>query len=279
MYRITKVLNHNAVLALHLQDGHEDLVVGKGAGFGRKPGERVEFSPDVTVYVLAEKCDRGNPRELVKRIDPIYLNIANGIVLAAKAAFGNIDTSILIPLADHIAFAAQRISKNNPMSNPLTPDIKALFPQEFEVARRGGDMIREQTGLVFSDDELGYIALHVHSSLESMHVSQAMQTAAIIRECIQLVQKETGVTLDVHSLSYDRLMSHIKYMAARLLKGERLSMDVNTIMRQTCPQAYDIAQEICQQLQRSLGRQVDESETGYLAMHIQRVLQMEGAVL
>ena len=68
------------------------------------------------------------------------------------------------------------------MSNPLTPDIKALFPQEFEVARRGGDMIREQTGLVFSDDELGYIALHVHSSLESMHVSQAMQTAAIIRE-------------------------------------------------------------------------------------------------
>ena len=84
MYRITKVLNHNAVLALHLQDGHEDLVVGKGAGFGRKPGERVEFSPDVTVYVLAEKCDRGNPRELVKRIDPIYLNIATGIVLAAK---------------------------------------------------------------------------------------------------------------------------------------------------------------------------------------------------
>lgn len=89
--------------------------------------------------------------------------------------------------------------------------------------------------MVFSDDELGYIALHVHSSLESMQVSQAMQTAAIIRECVDLVQQETGVVIDVSSLSYNRLMSHIKYMAARLIKGEKLSMDVNTISASPAP--------------------------------------------
>ena len=132
--------------------------------------------------------------------------------------------------------------------------------------------------MVFSDDELGYIALHVHSSLESMQVSQAMQTAVIIRECVDLVQQETGVVIDVSSLSYNRLMSHIKYMAARLIKGEKLSMDVNTIMRQSCPKAFDIAQEICRQLERSLGRQVDEAEVGYLAMHVQRVFSTEPSV-
>lgn len=278
MYRITKVLNHNAVLAQNLDDRQENLVVGKGAGFGRKPGERVDFSGEVTVYQLSQKCDRGNPRELVKRIDPIYLSIANSIILDARKAFGQVDTSILVPMADHIAFAAQRISKNAPLSNPLTPDIKALFPQEYEVAARGGELIRQQTGVVFSDDELGYIALHVHSSLESMQVSQAMQTAAIIRECVDLVQQETGVVIDVSSLSYNRLMSHIKYMAARLIKGEKLSMDVNTIMCQSCPKAFDIAQEICRQLERSLGRQVDEAEVGYLAMHVQRVFSTEPSV-
>lgn len=88
MYRITKVLNHNAVLAQNLDDRQENLVVGKGAGFGRKPGERVDFTGEVTVYQLSQKCDRGNPRELVKRIDPIYLSIANSIILDARKTFG-----------------------------------------------------------------------------------------------------------------------------------------------------------------------------------------------
>ena len=277
MYRITKILNHNTVLALNQEDNRENLVMGKGVGFGRKPGERVDFTPDATVYQLSQKCDRGNPRDLIKRIDPLYLNIANAIILDAKNAFGQVDTSILIPMADHIAFAAQRIRKNAPIGNPLTPDIKALFPDEFQVASRGGDLIFEQTGLRFSDDELGYIALHVHSSLESMQVSQAMQTAGIIRECVELVQQATGVTLNVSSLSYNRLMSHIKYMAARLLKGERLSMDVNHIMRVSCPRAFDISEAICRQLERTLSRRVDEAEIGYLAMHVQRVFDTESS--
>lgn len=276
MYRITKILNHNTVLALNQEDNLENLVMGKGVGFGRKPGEQVDFAPDATVYQLSQKCDRGNPRDLVKRIDPLYLNIANAIILDAKNTFGQVDTSILIPMADHIAFAAQRIRKNAPIGNPLTQDIKALFPDEFQVARRGGDLILEQTGLRFSDDELGYIALHIHSSLESMQVSQAMQTAGIIRTCVDLVQQAAGVTLDVNSLSYNQLMSHIKYMAARLLKGERLSMDVNHIMQQSCPGAFDISQKICRQLEQTLGQQVDEAEIGYLAMHVQRVFDTEG---
>lgn len=277
MYRITKILNHNTVLALNQEDNLENLVMGKGVGFGRKPGERVDFAPDATVYQLSQKCDRGNPRDLVKRIDPLYLNIANAIILDAKNTFGLVDTSILIPMADHIAFAAQRIQKNAPIGNPLTQDIKALFPDEFQVARRGGDLIAEQTGLRFSDDELGYIALHIHSALESMQVSQAMQTAAIIRTCVDLVQQAAGVTLDVNSLSYNHLMSHIKYMAARLLKGERLSMDVNHIMRVSCPRAFDISEEICRQLERTLGHPVDEVEIGYLAMHVQRVFDTESS--
>ena len=89
---------------------------------------RVDFTPDATVYQLSQKCDRGNPRDLIKRIDPLYLNIANAIILDAKNAFGQVDTSILIPMADHIAFAAQRIRKNAPIGNPLTPDINSPLP-------------------------------------------------------------------------------------------------------------------------------------------------------
>lgn len=250
--------------------------MGKGAGFGKKPGERVGCFPNtVTAYELAQTSDHGNPRDLVRRIDPLYLAIADRIVAEAQKVFGSIDTSILIPMADHIAFAAQRVRKNAPISNPLTTDIRALFPQEFQVAEAAREIIRKQAGVVFSDDELGYIALHIHSSLESMQVSQAMQTARIIRECVEMVQKETGISMDISSLSYNRLMTHIKYMAARILKGEKLHVDVNHIMKETCPRAFHIAGQICRQLQDTLQQPVDEIEVGYLAMHIERVFEME----
>lgn len=275
MYRVTKVLNHNTVLAFDTGDHQEKLVLGKGVGFGRKVGERTTFSPEVTVYLLVEQ-GRGDPKDLVKHIDPVYLDLANRIVQAARSKFGEIDTSILLPLADHIAYAAKRIRKNEIISNPLTDDIRALFPEEYDVACQSHDQILEATGLDFSPDELGYIALHIHSSLDSMRVSQAMQMAALVRECVELVQRETEMSIDTHSLSYNRLMTHIKYMAARILKGEKLSMDVNAFMRASYPKAFAIAAEICRHLGDSLRQAVDEGEIGYLAMHIERVFELQG---
>ena len=42
MYRISKVLNHNGVIVIDLNDQKEYVLLGKGAGFGRKIGERME---------------------------------------------------------------------------------------------------------------------------------------------------------------------------------------------------------------------------------------------
>lgn len=50
MYRICKVLNHNGVIALDMNDSKEYVLLGKGVGFGKKPGERFEQPVDCTVY-------------------------------------------------------------------------------------------------------------------------------------------------------------------------------------------------------------------------------------
>ena len=46
MYRICKVLNHNGVIALDMNDSKEYVLLGKGVGFGKKPGERFEQPVD-----------------------------------------------------------------------------------------------------------------------------------------------------------------------------------------------------------------------------------------
>ena len=275
MYRVTKPLNHNALLAFRVEDGQEYLVVGRGIGFGRKPGERVESFGDadaVQLYLLSQATDgRGTTREVLEGMDPAALDVAEDIFEDVRATFSKADPKMLLPLADHLAFAVARVRDGNALSNPLTEDIRALFPQEFEVAKRGVDDLGERLGIGLGDDEVGLIALHVHSSLDAVHVSQAMQVAQLTRACIDAVERITGAAIDVSSFDYNRLMTHVKYMATRIIRGECLGIDVNATIRQSAPNSYAAAAAVCAEMEKLMDKPVSELEVGYLAMHIARV--------
>ena len=98
-----------------------------------------------------------------------------------------------------------------------------------------------------------------------------MQIARAVRECVTLVEQQTGMKIDVMSLAYNRLMNHVRYMVARALSGERLKLNMNDYMRVKFPEAYETAAVICEEIGRSLNRKLDDVETGYQAMHIERV--------
>ena len=136
MYRISKVLNHNGVIVIDLNDQKEYVLLGKGAGFGRKIGERMEKPETCTVYSLQETSSKGDAADLIKSVAPEYFQMANQILNAAEEQFGKVDRSILFPIADHIAFAVERIKRGEQISNPLTEDIQALFYSEFKIAYR-----------------------------------------------------------------------------------------------------------------------------------------------
>ena len=141
--------------------------------------------------------------------------------------FGDsIDRGILFPLADHISFAVARIRRNEQISNPLTEDIKVLFYSEFKVAETLKTILRERLQIEIDDHEVGYVALHIHSAIGDEKVSVAMQTAKAVRECIDMIEKATGKPIDVLSLSYNRLMNHMKYMVARASTGEKLNLNI-----------------------------------------------------
>ena len=272
MYRITKVLNHNTVLAVKDKSAREYLIVGKGVGFGKKITQSVEPTEEDSLYELTQTRDRGPAKDIVKSIEPEYLEIADAILTESQKVFGDsIDRGILFPLADHISFAVARIRRNEQISNPLTEDIKVLFYSEFKVAETLKTILRERLQIEIDDHEVGYVALHIHSAIGDEKVSVAMQTARAVRECIDMIEKATGKPIDVLSLSYNRLMNHMKYMVARASTGEKLNLDMNEYMLDQYPQAYKVATDICKNLEGCIGHKLDETETGYLAMHIQRV--------
>lgn len=271
MYRVKKALNHNTVIAIGLEDNQEYLLLGKGVGFGKKVSERIKPQEDCTVYSLREQTDRGTAMEIVKEIDPVYLEVAQQVLKEAERIFGKIDWSILFPMADHIAFAVKRIQNNEQISNPLTSDIQALFHMEYKTAECLRPILRERLLAEIDEHEIGYVALHIHSAIVDENVALSMQIAGTVRECIELVEQETKTTIDVMSLSYNRLMNHVRYMVARAIKGEKLKLDMNDYMSVKFPDEFRMAATVCGHLGAYLKKTLDDVEIGYLAMHIQRV--------
>lgn len=276
MYRVRKALNHNTLIAISMENNQEYLVIGKGIGFGKKVSERFEIPENIecSVYSLHEQTERGKAMDLIKGIEPVYLEIAGKVLAKSEEVFGKIDKRILFPMADHIAFAVQRIRANEQISNPLTDDIRALFHMEYKTAECVKDILWEMLQVEIDEHEIGYIALHIHSAIEDENVALSMQIAMAVRECIRMIEEETGQTIDVMSLSYNRLMNHIRYMVARSIKGEKLKLNMNDYMSVKFPKSFWMATEVCKQLEKQLHRTspLDEVEIGYLAMHIERVL-------
>ena len=215
MYRVSKILNNNGVIAINTEDNQEYVLLGKGIGFGKKVSQRFEVTEDTATYRLTEQTDRGSAKSLVQEMDPEFLEIADEVIREAEKVFGKVDRRIMIPLADHI------------------------------------------------------------SAIEDEKVSVAMQTARAVRECIEMIEKETGKKIDVISLSYNRLMNHIKYMVARAMTGEDLRINMNEYIESKFPEAYMTAKKVCDMLGKSIGKELDEMEIGYLAMHIERIYSEE----
>ena len=130
MYKVKKVLNHNSVIAVETNELVEYLIMGKGVGFGMKPTQELKLDDDCKVFSLAETSERGDVKDIVKHVDPVYLEMAEAVLQHAEEYFDSVDHNIVFPMADHLEYAAKRIQSNDQIINHLLNDIKLLFYNE-----------------------------------------------------------------------------------------------------------------------------------------------------
>ena len=275
MYRIIKVLNNNGILVYHNETGRELILMGNGVGFGKKPTQQIEDMPGAKVYSLVTRQKQQSVLKVVNGIQPGFIEAAGRIIEEAEKVFSEVNHEILLPMADHIALAAKRAKENRQIPNPFTPDIRVLFSKEYTVAIRGRDIIREMMGYEISDDEVGFLTLHIHAGLSDEQVSVTLDTTRIINEGIRIIEKGFSQKLQEDSLAYTRLMSHLYYMVARTRNGESTKVDFNDFIFTNYPETGRVAEMVCSYMGNELKKPVAKEEIGFLAIHIQRVISPE----
>ena len=122
---------------------------------------------------------------------------------------------------------------------------------------------------------MGFITLHIHAGLSDEQVSEALETTRIIDEGISIIEEAFGQEFEEDSLAYTRLMSHLYYMVARTRKGESAKADFNDFIFANYPYTGKVAEEVCSYMSRQLKKNVAREEIGFLAIHIQRVIDPE----
>ena len=265
MYEILKVLNHNTILVL--KENEEIIVMSKGIGFGKKQGEQVDVPHNAKQYKMQKSYQaKQKSNNIFDYIDPMYIEISSEIITLTKEKFGKVEHDILLSLADHIYFAIKRIKEKDFPSNPFNMDIQLMFPDEYSVALKAKEVIEKYTHEEINADEIAFITLHIHSAISVNKVGESMEVMRMIREFFKKLQADLNIRIDVNSLSY------IQFLLLRLNNDEELQMDITEFTKEKFPFAYEQARVLCEQLSRVLHKDLPDSELGYLALHLERIL-------
>lgn len=135
--QIAKVLNNNVVVVLD-EHRREQVVMGRGLAFQKRPGDVLDDSKIEKVFALQSDELVGRLGELLSQIPLEVMTTCDRIIDLARGRLGKLQESLYITLTDHCHFAIERQKKGIALRNVLLWEIKRLYPKEFALGRGKG---------------------------------------------------------------------------------------------------------------------------------------------
>ena len=199
------------------------------------------------------------------------------IINHAKIALGKeLSDSIYVTLPDHISAAVNRYKEGIVLPNPLLWDIRQLYKDEFRVGLKANEIVKEETGVEFTDDEAAFIALHFVNAQLGGEIRDIYDMTYLMKAVFGIVYDEYGFRPDHESLNYYRFVTHLKFYARRIVSGEKYGdedADLLEVVRFKYPRAYACADRIRAYVQTEKGFHSGQNELLYLTIHIARVME------
>lgn len=271
--KIVKVFNQNAVMVRD-EEG-EKIVTGKGIGFNKSKNDVIHPKDIEREFVNKKEVERMN--QLFAQIDPQHFLSSEEIIDQAEKMLGTkLNSHIHILLADHIAFAIERMNDGMLVRNKLLNEIQILYPEEFRVAEWAVQFLRDRYQIDFPIDEAGYITMHLHSAiLGPRSEKDSIKKVTIIAEMVALIAKELEVDFKElgMQLNYSRLVTHLRFTIERIYQDKYYSLDdeVFSLLKEKYPESYGLAKKMQHMVIRDFHLTIPDEELGYITLHIERL--------
>ena len=271
---IDKIINNNIVTAIE-PDGKEVVIMGRGIGFGTKAGRPIAENKIEKTFRLDSQNSLDQFKELLVKLPLEHLKASTEIIAYAKSVLNRtLNQNIYITLTDHINFAIRRFKENMVFSNPILSEIKTFYKEEYLVGEYAVALIERRVGVRLPVDEAGFIAMHIVNAELNTAMNKTMDMTKLIQNGVKIVKEFFSMEPDEGSLNYQRFITHLRFLAQRILTGELLNSgntEFSNIIAGMYPEEYACSLKIKEFIFESYHHDVTEEETAYLAVHIKRM--------
>ena len=273
---ILRVFNNNVVLATDPARG-EVILTGRGLGFQARPGQPVDLTKVIKIFVPDEGRDPDNFGQLVAAIPPEHLLLADqALEIVRRTMQVSTSSSTVVALADHLSFAIKRALKGMQLEYPLHAEIAHLYPAELAVAERVVAYINDQLAVPIPSEEAVPIALHlVNAGFSTGDLSFTYQMTGVFQQLFDVLEQTFDRRIDRNTVNAARFITHLRYFFVRAHTGRQLSDGapaLATTIRTSYPSEYVAATRLQAVLELRLGVPLTEDEINYLTLHVARMV-------
>ncbi|WP_026671510.1 glucose PTS transporter transcription antiterminator GlcT [Alkalihalobacterium bogoriense] len=271
--KVKKALNNNVVIAQH-PEYEEVVLIGKGIGFNKKQGEQVESDVAEKFFVLKDKKEQEQYKELLTYVDESFVGLMNELTTLIQKRFQvQVHEHIHVALTDHLYFAIKRVKQGLGISNPFLIETELAYPKEYALATEIVEWLNEKLSIVIPEGEIGFIALHIHSALTRRPLSEVNRHTQLIATLIEVIELSLSLQIDRKDIHYLRLVRHLHDAIDRVEKG---SYDENQnalakVLQEQYPICYNLSWKLIKIMQKAIKKTIPEAEAVYLTMHLQRL--------
>lgn len=274
--KVVKVINNNVVSSLDEKE-REVIVLGKGIGFHKNPGDTIDDGAVEKVFRLPN-ASQNQFEKLVEEIPYEYVKYVDEIVKYATERLGKkLNKSVYITLTDHISFAIERNRQGINFSNALLWEIRKFYGPEFEIGKHALEILKEGLDVELPIDEAAFIALHIVNAEMDGQIGHAMSMPSMLKDVINIVKYTFQMELDEENLSYERFMTHLKFFLQRAVSNAFYPTDADDdfyeAIRLKHAKEYSCAQRISSYVAAKTGYTASEEELIYLTVHISRIIR------
>lgn len=273
MLSVIKVLNNNVIIAKH-PNYDEVVLIGKGLGFGKHPGQEVAGDHAEKFFVLKDAEEQKQYKSLLEYVDEDFIGIMNEFIEKLEIRFRTkLNEHIHVGLTDHLYFAVKRIRNGHGIINPFLQETELAYPQEYAAATELIEWLNEKLNILIPKGEIGFITLHIHSALTNRDLAEINRHTQLVSELVTIIEDYLKIKINRQDMNYLRLVRHLHHAIERIQTETYVENQdsLKKVLQDEYPLCYTLSWKLMKIMQQRLQKAVPDAEAVYLTLHLQRL--------
>ncbi len=266
-----KIFNNNSVLSIDA-NGREIILLGGGVGFGIHKNDEIDKKKIEKIFRLDKKTNL-TFQTIVQEMPMQYILLSDKVIRFIKDnTKKKIHDYIYVTLTDHICTTIERAKNNIIFDDALLMNVKNLYREEYEIAVKAVEMIREAVDVEIHDSEADFIALHIINAELDNNMEEIYEITSILDEISNYVIGKFGIFKE--GLYYDRFILHCRYLLQRtgeFPKKDSLFKYLIKNDRNSYEEEWNCVEDVAHIIENRKHYCLDENEKFYLFIHLVRL--------